>query len=339
MLTARTVWLEPGDPPSLAELRRSTGWTDLVVKPAVSATAWRLHRLRPDQQTWPPELATAMAADAFLVQPFLTEIGDGEWSLVFFDGGFSHAVLKRPRPGEFRVQEEYGGHATAEVASPALIEQAQRILDLLPERPLYARVDGVRDRVGLPAARARTAGAGALLRRRQLRRQIASRTRLRLACSRRAKDLQPQTDTDFTDSLGARSLSFARRRGEAALQRRAARRDEPDTRDLPWLISACRSPLKSGRSRPNRRAHCRGFHPARSAFLPCVLVCVSLCKSVANLGLRLSVARICHDPQREVSLPALPRERVDRGRDRGIRRRARGPARGGAACRPGAPGQ
>jgi glutathione synthase/RimK-type ligase-like ATP-grasp enzyme len=148
VLTARTVWLEPGDPPSLAELRRSTGWTDLVVKPAVSATAWRLHRLRPDHQTWPPELATAMATDAFLVQPFLTEIGDGEWSLVFFDGGFSHAVLKRPRPGDFRVQGEYGGRATAEVASPALIEQARRILDLLPERPLYARVDGVQTASG-----------------------------------------------------------------------------------------------------------------------------------------------------------------------------------------------
>jgi glutathione synthase/RimK-type ligase-like ATP-grasp enzyme len=148
VLTARTVWLEPGDPPSLADLRRSTGWTDVVVKPAVSATAWRLHRLRPDQQTWPPELAAAMAADAFLVQPFLTEIGEGEWSLVFFDARFSHAVLKRPRAGDFRVQSEYGGHATAEIPSPALIEQAQRILDLLPERPLYARVDGVETAAG-----------------------------------------------------------------------------------------------------------------------------------------------------------------------------------------------
>jgi glutathione synthase/RimK-type ligase-like ATP-grasp enzyme len=141
--TAPTIWLEPGDRRTPADLRRATGWTDLVVKPAISATAWRLHRLRGDEAAWPPELAAAIASDAFLVQPFVPEIADGEWSLVFFDARFSHAVLKRPRPDDFRVQEEYGGRA--EPASPpaALVEESQAILNLLPERPLYARVDGV----------------------------------------------------------------------------------------------------------------------------------------------------------------------------------------------------
>ena len=33
----------------------------------------------------------------YLVQPFIAEVAiEGEWSLLFFDGAYSHAVLKRP---------------------------------------------------------------------------------------------------------------------------------------------------------------------------------------------------------------------------------------------------
>jgi glutathione synthase/RimK-type ligase-like ATP-grasp enzyme len=130
------------------DLRRATGWTDLVVQPAISATAWRLHRLGSAETTWPAELAAAIASDAFLVQPFVSEIADGEWSLIFFDARFSHAVLKRPRAGDFRVQEEYGGRAEPAAPPPQLVAEARAILDRLPERPLYARVDGVATHMG-----------------------------------------------------------------------------------------------------------------------------------------------------------------------------------------------
>jgi glutathione synthase/RimK-type ligase-like ATP-grasp enzyme len=148
VFTVPTVWLEPGDSRSLVDLRRTTGWTDVVVKPAISATAWRLHRVRADEQAWPPALGTALESDAFLVQPFVAEIADGEWSLICFDGRFSHAVLKRPGPDDFRVQEEYGGRSDAAAPPAAVVEQAERLLDVLPERPLYARVDGVETRAG-----------------------------------------------------------------------------------------------------------------------------------------------------------------------------------------------
>jgi hypothetical protein len=50
----------------------------------------------------------------------------GEWSLVFLGSAFSHAVCKRPRDGDFRVQPLLGGTATP----PG-------------QRSLYARVDGI----------------------------------------------------------------------------------------------------------------------------------------------------------------------------------------------------
>jgi glutathione synthase/RimK-type ligase-like ATP-grasp enzyme len=143
-----TMWLEPHDPRALAEVRRATGWTDLIVKPAVSATAWRLHRVSAERDDWPEDLAATLTTDVYLVQPFVAAIAEGEWSMVFFDGCFSHAVLKRPRADDFRVQEEYGGRAEVSTPPRRLVEQAQHILDVLPERPLYARVDGVGTEAG-----------------------------------------------------------------------------------------------------------------------------------------------------------------------------------------------
>ncbi len=67
----------------------------------------------------------------------------GELSLLFFDGTYSHAMLKRPGAGDFRVQEELGGSSTLAAPPPELIEQAREIVRRLDERPLYARVDGL----------------------------------------------------------------------------------------------------------------------------------------------------------------------------------------------------
>jgi hypothetical protein len=70
---------------------------------------------------------------------------EGEWSLHFFDGAFSHAIVKRPRTGDFRVQLEHGGSVESAEPSAAMIEAARRAIDAAPDTgapPLYARVDG-----------------------------------------------------------------------------------------------------------------------------------------------------------------------------------------------------
>lgn len=106
----------------------------VVVKPTVSATAFRTEIVdRP-----------FVAAFEALVQPFVEEItAKGEWSLIFFAGELSHAVLKRPRAGDFRVQNEYGGSAEAARAPRALVDDARDVLATIREPWLYARVDGV----------------------------------------------------------------------------------------------------------------------------------------------------------------------------------------------------
>ena len=113
-----------------------------IVKPAVSASAHGAHRV--DGGAPSGETLSLAAASDVLVQPFLPEIEPGESSLIFFGGAFSHAVLKRPKAGDFRVQAEHGGTAATLVPDAALVESARAALVAVPGGPpLYARVDGV----------------------------------------------------------------------------------------------------------------------------------------------------------------------------------------------------
>src|SRR5690606_32255524 len=78
-----------------------------------------------------------------LVQDFLPEIADGELSLVFLGGEYSHSVVKKAAPGEFRIHIEYGGTVETSKPEAGLVERAEAALRALPMRALYARVDGV----------------------------------------------------------------------------------------------------------------------------------------------------------------------------------------------------
>ncbi len=141
-----TLWLEPGLAPEEAARRiEVTGWDDLVLKPAVSAGAWNTLRVpRGGLAGARPALAGLLALGTVLVQPFLPEVvADGELSFVFFGGVYSHAALKRARPGDFRVQWTHGGSHVPAAPAPALVEQARAALRAAPEPGLYARVDGI----------------------------------------------------------------------------------------------------------------------------------------------------------------------------------------------------
>ena len=116
---------------------------EVVIKPTVGAGA--THTIRGVAGS--PELDQAMDElpdTVYLVQPFQPEIQtDGEWSLVFIDGDFSHAVVQRPVAGDYRVQMMFGGVATAAEPSPDVLAGARSVLTSAGIQPLYARVDGL----------------------------------------------------------------------------------------------------------------------------------------------------------------------------------------------------
>jgi glutathione synthase/RimK-type ligase-like ATP-grasp enzyme len=138
-------YIDRGARESLGKILERRNWTHAVIKPAVSASAhgtWRTSRATAviDQKQFDEEVKKR----SLLVQPFADEIVEfGEWSIVFFNGEYSHAVLKKPALGDFRVQEELGGQAEPRDPPPAVLEQARRVLFHVPEPLLYARVDGI----------------------------------------------------------------------------------------------------------------------------------------------------------------------------------------------------
>ena len=140
-----TIHVARGEKADVAALARARGWSEVVVKPTISGGAYRTHRFFIDDAgAYARDIEQTLSDRGLLVQPFLPEIvTGGELSLLFFDGVFSHAVRKRPRPGEYRVQFQYGGTSETVEVDPSLIEQARACALAAPSLPVYARVDGV----------------------------------------------------------------------------------------------------------------------------------------------------------------------------------------------------
>jgi len=139
-----TAVVTPSEEEPLRAVLDRHGWDDVVIKPAVSASArgtWRSRRATAAHDE--ARFAEQRRARDLLVQPFCPEIAAGEWSLIFLGGEYSHAVIKRPAAGDFRVQRHFGGVPAAARPSGRLIEQAAAVLARLGEPLLYARVDGI----------------------------------------------------------------------------------------------------------------------------------------------------------------------------------------------------
>jgi glutathione synthase/RimK-type ligase-like ATP-grasp enzyme len=77
-----------------------------------------------------------------MVQPYIPAIEtEGETSLLFFGGRFSHAVNKRPVPGEFRIQVQFGGDYRPVDPTAEALKVAESVLSMIDEPLLYARID------------------------------------------------------------------------------------------------------------------------------------------------------------------------------------------------------
>lgn len=141
VLVPDTVWVDRGAGTSLSDVLRRAGWRHAIVKPAISASATDTWRATSADDA---RFAEQSRRTDLMIQEVIPEIvADGEWSLVFIDGSYSHAAIKRPRPGDFRVQIEHGGSDEPATARPDVVEHVTAISRHIPPGWLYARIDGV----------------------------------------------------------------------------------------------------------------------------------------------------------------------------------------------------
>ncbi len=129
---------------SLIEQYMGTG--TCVVKPLVSGGAKNTFKINASEwESFAGQIQALVDKEDFLIQPYVKEITEiGEYSLIFFNGEFSHAVLKSPASDDFRVQHYFGGTIkTIDPDSEMLLSAAKLVAEFAPES-LYARVDGVK---------------------------------------------------------------------------------------------------------------------------------------------------------------------------------------------------
>ncbi len=147
--TVPTQMIESLDQAALDDARTAFGCDTLVIKPPISGGADGTFRLAKTDA-----VPQSVAGRRMMIQPFLTSIAtEGEYSLFYFDGFFSHSIIKRPAAGDFRVQDQFGGYEEAIEAPVAALLLAQEALaataDITRTDMLaYARVDMLRDGEG-----------------------------------------------------------------------------------------------------------------------------------------------------------------------------------------------
>ncbi len=139
-----TYFIETGSKLSLKEHLSTLSWDEFILKPAIAGTARHTYLFPKDEvkkhEAIYKELITK---ESMLLQEYQKQItAKGEISLVLFGGKYSHAVLKRAKAGDFRVQDDFGGSVsdyTPNTDEIAFAEKALATCD--PMKPIYARVD------------------------------------------------------------------------------------------------------------------------------------------------------------------------------------------------------
>jgi len=143
-----THWYDKFDTHSLTKAFNYWNCEEIIVKPVVSANADNTFRIHTQRQLNDQlQLFSVFENRAYMVQPFIQNIlKEGEFSTFYFNGEYSHSILKTPKQGDFRVQEEHGGSLLKIEPEVTLKDISLKILQQINPTPLYARLDFVRNK-------------------------------------------------------------------------------------------------------------------------------------------------------------------------------------------------
>lgn len=141
-----------GNQGNLSEIADQKVWHDIVIKPTVSATARDTHCLTLEEYTSPSvqQMFNELCQQkTMMVQPFLSRVlEEGELSVIVIDGRVTHGLRKVAKAGDYRVQSDFGGSIHLEEPDENAIEIAEQVVVCCPAKPLYARVDLLKDDKG-----------------------------------------------------------------------------------------------------------------------------------------------------------------------------------------------
>ncbi|PNQ72610.1 hypothetical protein C1T31_10690 [Hanstruepera neustonica] len=147
---AETHFIEKGSHMSLIDIHKSLGWQETVLKPCISGAARHTYKLNMDNlNNYENIYSELISEESMMLQPFQHHIvAQGEVSMMVFNGQFTHAVLKKAKAGDFRVQDDFGGSVHCYEPTNDEILFAENTIKACPQLPIYARVDIFTDNDG-----------------------------------------------------------------------------------------------------------------------------------------------------------------------------------------------
>ncbi len=133
------------------QIGKDKEWENVVVKPSVGAGSYNCFLYKCFSPTTPSEIADmeklTKSSELILVQEYLPSIKtEGEYGLVYINGEYSHAVLKRPLADDFRLRKNYNytNLATIPEAMRQLGDKVHAVLSEMNYDTTYSRIDIVR---------------------------------------------------------------------------------------------------------------------------------------------------------------------------------------------------
>jgi acyl carrier protein phosphodiesterase/glutathione synthase/RimK-type ligase-like ATP-grasp enzyme len=147
---AETFFIEKNTTKTLKEIHKSLNWKETVLKPCISGAARHTYKLNEENiEKHETIFKKLINKEALMLQPFQHNIvNKGEISLMVFNGTFTHAVLKKAKAGDFRVQDDFGGSVHDYKPTKDEITFAENAVKACIELPIYARVDVFEDNNG-----------------------------------------------------------------------------------------------------------------------------------------------------------------------------------------------
>ncbi len=138
-----TLFIPKNSGISLQVWAEKTNWNSFILKPAIGGGGRHTYKFGKEM---PPELSNLFMElnkkEAFLIQAFQESILEkGEVSLMVMDGQFTHAIRKKAKPGDFRVQDDFGGTVHPYEANEEEKQFAEKVFSTLKTKALYGRVD------------------------------------------------------------------------------------------------------------------------------------------------------------------------------------------------------
>lgn len=130
---------------SVKDLFNNNIYQEIVVKPVFGASAYKVISIKQNNlEEGQKQVDRLLSKTDVLVQPLMREVmNDGEYSFMFFNKKYSHAMIKRPKNGGFITNYHLGGTESPIIPSLSLTEQAKKIIEKIDSPLLYARVDGI----------------------------------------------------------------------------------------------------------------------------------------------------------------------------------------------------